>query len=86
MPEPANRRLIAEVWPCPCDDFDEHACAANLGLPCETDDEPDNLAGTCRGDGTRIVVTDIEVEGPIAAEPPWDKLMNPVWREVKRCQ
>lgn len=57
---------IAEQRPCPFDDFDEHACAANRGLPCETDDEPDNepdnLAGTCRGDGTRWVVTDVKVE------------------------
>lgn len=76
---------IAERRPCPFDDFNERACRMNCGLPCGTAETGADF-GVCLGDGTRWVVTDVEVEQRFLV---YDEYGNAVvlsggcWREVE---
>lgn len=78
MPEPLRRR-IAEDWPCAWVGIGAGNYSAGSPAWCETYAETTSCCAGCNKDGTRTVVTDIEVE-----RRPTPGFMQPerLWREV----
>ena len=76
IPPDAKRVVLAAVVPCDATTCSD-PCDGLVGSPCS--DDP-NVLDRCNGDGTRTVVTDIEVEPDDAVSG--DTTVR-VWLEVQ---